>query len=512
MQTISGLLVESAVRNSPRLALVDDQRQLTYAQWLVRATRIANALRAASIASGDRLAVMADDEVSAVETYLGVWLAGATLVHVSARLAAPEVEYLLEDAEVRGFMWTPRLAEVADAVAGVDDLAVGLAIDPTPGSPYDEMIKAASTRRPEGQPSPATAAIIGYTSGTSGRPKGAVVSHQGLALATMLNAYNIRVPRYSRMAFSASLSFCAAIWGQVLPHLHVGGTVRLLGHYDVDSWVDRIERDRSTWTYLPTPLIGDFTEAVAQRPGVLEHLVTAMHAGSLAPRAYVARAVEVLGGRYLESYGMTEVMGCLSASDATDYTAVDADDAVLASAGRVVPNASVWIVRADGTAADVGEDGEIVAAVDPIFDGYWGDPVKTDSVYSDGVFRTGDAGHFDESSYLYVTARLVDMIVSGGMNVYPAEVERVLMMLPGVRHAAVFGVPHPKWVEGVAAAIVLAPGATLERDTVIEHCRRELASYKKPTQVEFIPEMPMVGNHKVDRRALRARFADLLPQ
>jgi acyl-CoA synthetase (AMP-forming)/AMP-acid ligase II len=512
LQTIGGLLVESANQNSQRLALIDDERQLTYGRWLERAIRIANALRAASIASGDRVAVMAHDEVGAIETYLGIWLSGATLVQVSARLAAPEVQYLLEDADVRGVMWTAGLAEVVANVAGIDDLAVALAIDPSSGSAYEKMLASASTAMPRVEPSPGAPAIIGYTSGTSGRPKGAVVSHRALAQATMRNAYNIRVPRYSRMAFSASLSFCAAIWGQVLPHLHAGGTVRLLGRYDVEAWIDRIERDRSMWTYLPTPLVGDFAEAVARKPRILEHLVTAMHAGSLAPRAHIARAVEVLGGRYLESYGMTEVIGCLSATVAADYADPGIADTVFESAGRVVPNASVWIVRNDGTRADVGEDGEIVAAVDPIFDGYWRDPSKTESVYSNGVFRTGDGGHFDDRSYLYVTTRLADMIVSGGMNVYPAEVERVLMMLPGVRHAAVFGIPHPKWVEGVAAAIVLAPGATLERDTVLRHCRRELASYKKPTWVEFIPELPLVGNQKVDRRALRARFADLQPQ
>jgi fatty-acyl-CoA synthase len=507
-ETIGGLLHASALRHTDRLAVVDDERSLTYGQWLERASRLGNALHRAGINPGDRVAVMAEDTVGAIETYLAVWLAGATLVQVSARLASPELQYLLENAEVSGVLWTPGLAEVVDRVTGLEDLAIACEIDPSPASGYERMIATASATVPRQRAAPQDAAIIGYTSGTSGHPKGAVVSQRTLTLSTMLSTYNIRVPRYSRLAFSASLTFCAAIWGQVLPHLYVGGTVRLLGHYDIDSWIAHIERDRANWTYLPTPLISDFAEAVARKPGILDHLVTAMHAGSVAPRAHVARAVEVLDGRYLETYGMTEVVGCISTTIASDYLPACPAQDILTSAGRPVANASVWIVREDGSIADAGEDGEIVAAVDPAFDGYWRDPEKTELANSAGVFRTGDGGRFDDHSYLYVTGRIADLIISGGMNVYPAEVERVLAMLPDVRQAAVFGVPHPDWVEGVAAAIVLAQGATLDRAAVIEHCRRELAGYKKPTRIEFVAELPVVGSQKVDKQALRARFAD----
>ena len=509
-ETIGGLMHASALRHGSRLAVVDDQRAVTYRQWLDRSARLANGLQAMGIAPGDRVAVMAHDTVGAIEAYLGIWLAGATLVQVSARLASPELQYLLENADVRGVLWTPGVADVVAGVSSLEDLALALPIDPDPGSAYETMIAAASATVPQDRQGPQDAAIIGYTSGTSGHPKGAVVSHRTLTLAAMLSAYNIRVPRYSRLAFSASLSFCAAIWGQVLPHLYVGGAIRLLGRYEIDSWVAQIKRDRSNWTYLPTPLISDFADAVAREPEILDHLVTAMHAGSVAPRSHIARAVEVLGGRYMETYGMTEVVGCISTTIASDYTpACDAVD-ILTSAGRPVANASAWIVRDDGSIADVGEEGEIVAVVDPAFDGYWRDVEKTSRVNADGVFHTGDGGRFDEHSYLYVTGRMTDVIISGGLNVYPAEVERVLAMLPDVRQAAVFGIPHARWVEGVAAAIVLVPGATLDRDAVIEHCRRELAGYKKPTRIEFVSALPTLGSLKVDKRALRERFAEPL--
>jgi acyl-CoA synthetase (AMP-forming)/AMP-acid ligase II len=506
--TIGGLLQASAFRHTNRVAIVDDKRSLTYGQWLDRSTRLANALRAGGISPRDRVAVVAHDTVGALEAYFAVWLAGATLVQTNARVAAPELQYLLENATINGLLWTPGLSAVVEGVSGLDDIALRCVIDPAADSAYEAIIRSGASVVPQASAAPEDAAIIGYTSGSSGRPKGAFVSHRALAMATRLSAYNVRVVRYSRMAFSASLSFCAAIWGQVLPHLYLGGMVRLLGHYDIDSWIHHIRRDRSNWTYLPTPLIADFADGVARNPEILDHLVTAMHAGSVAPRPHLARAIEVLGGRYLESYGMTEVVGCITATIGSDYTencgAVD----ILGSAGRPVVNASAWIANEDGSVADVGEEGEIVAVVDPAFDGYWNDPEGTASVYRDGVFRTGDAGRFDEEGYLYVTGRRSDMIVSGGMNVYPAEVERVLMMLPEVRQAAVFGIPHPRWSEGVATAIVLAPGASLDRNSVLEHCRRELAGYKKPTRIEFVPELPLLASQKVDKRVLRQQFAD----
>jgi len=507
-RTMGGLIHACAERYSDRIAFVDDERSLTYAEWLERGARVANSLTAAGVGVADRVAVMAEDKVGALEAYLGIWLAGATVVQVNARLAAPELQYLLEDADVLGFFWSPDLADVVGQVVGLDDLAMTAVIDPSEGSRYENLLASASSGVPIPPCEPADAGIIGYTSGTSGRPKGAVVSHRSLTMATMINVYNMRVPRYSRMAFSGSLTFCATIWGQVLPHVFVGGTTSLLGSYDIESWIACLKADRSTWTYLPTPLINDFAEAVGREPVILDHLVTVMHAGSLAPRPQVERVVEVLGGRYLESYGMTEVVGAISATSATDFgPESDAED-VLATAGRPVPNASMWIIGDEGAPVAPGESGEIAAAVDPAFDCYWNDPEKTEAVNSGGVFRTGDVGRVDEHGYLYVTGRRSDLIVSGGMNVYPAEVERVITSLPGVRQAAVFAIPHPRWVESVATAIVPAEGAELDRETVLAHCRRELASYKKPTRIEFVSELPVSASQKVDKRALGRRFSE----
>lgn len=507
-QTAGGLIHACATRHSNRIAFVDDERSVTYAEWLERGARLSHALAAAGIGVGDRVAVMAEDEVGALEGYLGIWLGGATAVQVNARLAAPEIQYLLEDADVSGFLWTPGLTEVVDGVPGLDDLAMTAVLDPSEGSRYETLLAAASSAVPMPRCGPADTAIIGYTSGTSGRPKGAVISHGSLTRATMINAYNLRVVPFSRMAFSGSLAFCATIWGQVLPHVFVGGTTSLLGTYDVESWIARIKADRSNWTYLPTPLIDDFSEAVRREPEILDHLITTMHAGSVAPRPHVERAVEVLGGRYLESYGMTEVIGAIAGTTAQDYGLDGQAEDVLATAGRPVPNASMWILDEEGVPVAPGEVGEIAAVVDPAFDGYWNEPEKTEAVNGGGVFRTGDLGRVDEHGYLYVTGRRSDLIVSGGMNVYPAEVERVLTSLPGVGQAAVFAIPHPRWVESVATAIVPAEGAELDRETVLAHCRRELASYKKPTRIEFVSELPVSASQKVDKQALSRQFSE----
>jgi fatty-acyl-CoA synthase len=173
-----------------------------------------------------------------------------------------------------------------------------------------------------------------------------------------------------------------------------------------------------------------------------------------------------------------------------------------------VPSARAWIVREDGSPADTGEDGEIMTAADTLFSGYFNDPEKTASVFDGTSFRTGDAGRMDEHGYIYVTGRRSELILSGGMNIYPAEVERVLMGLQGVRQVAVLGLPHERWGETVVAVVVADPAAGLDADAVIAHCRSELASYKKPTRVEFLDEIPVNTGQKADKRRLTELLTD----
>jgi acyl-CoA synthetase (AMP-forming)/AMP-acid ligase II len=504
--TIASLIVESASRNVSRTALTDAHRTVTYGEMVSSAARLSNALRGAGITKSSRIALLADDSAEAIESYLGVWLADCTVVHVSAKLAAPEVQRLLEDADVAALLYSDGLRDFVSRLNGLDDLRAVWSISGSwserKTSPFDRTSDTLSKLESQGTDT----AIIAYTSGTSGAPKGAVISHRALTLSTLLAPYSLRIPRFSRLTYTGSLSFPSTLWAQVLPHLWVGGVVNILGPYDIESWLDHLSFHRSTFTYLPSPLVSDFVDNLRHRPEILEHLQTVFHAGSAVSRSKVAEAVELLGNRYLEAYGATETVGPLSATVPSDYTAeCEANDA-LSSAGRPLPSATVWIAREDGSFADKDEEGEIVTRADTCFDGYFREPDKTLAVLSDGVYRTGDMGRIDGAGYIYVSGRHSELIVSGGMNVYPAEIERVLLDIKGVREVAVFGIEHDRWGETVAAAIVTEPGVRLDVEAIVAYCRSQLASYKKPTSVGFVEALPLTPNLKVDKSALRASF------
>ena len=504
--TMAELLLASARRHRTLPAVKDSERTMTYGEFVEWATRLSNVLRAEGVSDGDHVAVLAEDQVEGLAAYLGVWLAGATVVHLNARLAAPEVQYVLEDSDAKALLHTPGVGELVSSLSNLDDLGFVAALEDAIDTPLGSAMSKASSTPSALRTRPEDRAIIGYTSGTSGRPKGAIASHRAVVLTSRLAPYSFQIPLRSRNVFSGSLSFIGSVWGQVFPHLYVGGMVRLLGRYDADSWFAAIREDRANFTYLPTPLIPDFTTKVEADPGVLEHLRTIFHAGSLAPRPQVEALIDVIGERYLETYGSTEMIGAATATTPAMFTrGCDAAD-IYSSGGLPVPYGDVWIEAEDGSRVEAGTEGEIVANVDTRFDGYWKAPEKTADVMRNGGFHSGDIGYFDDAGFLYVSGRRSELIVSGGMNVYPAEVERVLLSDPSVREAAVFGVPHPRWGEGVAAAVVAQPGSGLEQDRVVEICKSQLASYKKPTRVFFLDELPVNAARKVDKRALIKRF------
>jgi acyl-CoA synthetase (AMP-forming)/AMP-acid ligase II len=218
--------------------------------------------------------------------------------------------------------------------------------------------------------------------------------------------------------------------------------------------------------------------------------------------------VDVVGDRYLEGWGMTENSGgLLTATTRTDIRGESGALDVLASTGQPVMDTLVEVTDDDGNplAHDGETVGELVAMAPTLFNGYWKRPEATAQAFRDGWWRTGDLGAIDAAGYVYVSDRRTDLVVSGGMNVYPSEVEACILRLPGVRECTVFGLPHDRWGQAVTAAVVCAPGAALTQAQVVAHCRANLASFKKPTAVHFMRELPRTTSGKVRRSLTRDR-------
>ncbi|MET0132057.1 MAG: AMP-binding protein, partial [Kibdelosporangium sp.] len=427
------------------------------------------------------------------------------------RLAGAEVTPILADADARAFVYT---ADVGSKVAALDvvsaiDLPVAIGERGAAGhQEFARLIEPASATRPDVARAPADLAIIGYTSGTTGRPKGVMHSQRTLLriLHHMPVHFDIR-PR-TRCAFTGTLSFVSGIWGVLLPHLFLGGELSFMAGLDPDEWFARMAAEGSQFTYLPTPLAGAFIEQVDRHPQVLDTLRVAMHSGSAMPATTMRAVVETIGSRFGEAYGMTETGAPVTRTEAADWTAACEADDVFASTGRPVHIAELAVLGPGGDHLPTGETGEIAVRSDTQFVGYYQRPDLTAESVVDGWLRTGDIGRLDQAGYLYVTDRAKDMIVSGGMNVFPAEVEAALADLPGLAEIAVFGVPDERWGETVVAVAVASdPG--LDAAALINAARQRLASYKKPTQVRFTDALPRTASLKVDKPELRRRWASL---
>lgn len=485
---VAELIVNACERGADRAALAQGDRTLTYTSLLGRAARCANMLDAAP---GERVAVFLTDTIESVEIFAGVALSGATLVPINARFLAAEASHVIADSGARTLVYSPPLAGQAHAIDGFGELRT---IEV--GAAYETLLAAASPSYRPAPIRPDDIAVIGYTSGTTGFPKGALCSHRAVTNCARLVPYVQGMVTGGTGTFTGSFSFVSALWGILYPHLWTGATLRLCDPSDIDGWFAAIARDRSTYTWVPSPLVRTFREHLERNRELLDHLLTVVHTGSKVPREFLADLVDVIGPRLVETWGLTESVGPLTATTRADFAGCGADD-LFASVGRPVPTAQVRML----------DSGELAARGDTMFSGYLHRDPDDPEFAVDGWFRTGDVGRIDDAGYVYIEDRAKDMIVSGGMNVYSAEVEMAIATLPGVVECAVFALPHDRWGETVAAAVVAQPGRGIDADAVIDHVRARLASYKKPTAVFFVDALPRNASMKVQKQALSAMVA-----
>ena len=503
-------VVSAAVPDEP--AIEGHGARRTHGGLRAGASAFAHALRELGIRPGDRVAIVVEDRVEAVEAYLGIGLAGATVLHVNDRLAPAEIDALLDLAPPAALVHTEGRSATAAALLA---LRPGLRVVSI-GAPVEGALAFADlVGRPETDPpavlvDPSSVAVMAFTSGTTGRPKAVPFDQATLARIIDLGAVNLRLGWRGRCAFIGTFSFPGGVYAVLLPHLRLGGSVFLISGSGVDTWLDVVRDHRITMTTMLSPLVREFTAAAQRRRQDLASLQTVLHSGSAIPPDDLAALVEVLDGRLLEAYGMTETGLPVTYTYPEDWTVAGADD-VHRSAGRPIPLVDVAILDPADRPVPVGEPGEICVRSPTLFQGYRLADVDDGGATgfdADGWFHSGDIGRRDAAGFVYVTDRLKDMIVSGGMNVFPGEVEAALREHPDVDDVAVVGVPHPRWDETVAALVVRRPGAALAEADVVAHARARLGAYKKPTVVAFADELPRNANTKVLKDQVRRILID----
>lgn len=517
--TVGDLVELGALRSPERAALrMREGGERTYAELDLRSSRLANALLGSGLEPGDRVAAWMTDGIEYVELYLAVAKAGMVMVPINAMLRAREASHPLRDSGSRALFCSAGTAGSPEELEGLSDLCLLVAVGeaaPQGWWRYEEdLVALGSPLRPP-PPDPGAPYLIGYTSGTTGAPKGAVLTHRSVLAIARLNAHSYRLPLYSVAAATGSMSFVATVPAHYLSHFYVGGTMVMMGRWDAESLLDTVAAERVTFTYLPAPTIPEFVELAVARRESWKTLTSILHSASRADPARLRELCEVVGGRFVEGLGMTENSGGLvTATTREDIEGESAARDLFASTGRAVAESAVALVGPDGEPLphDGETIGELAIRTPALMSGYWNRPEETASALRDGWYRTGDLASIDPAGYVYVADRRTDLIVSGGINVYPTEVEEVIRTIPGIDDCAVVGLPHERWGQTVVAAVTLDGSRPIDAAAVIEHCRTELASFKKPTEVAFVDELPRTTSLKVRRSAVRELLTEKIAE
>jgi fatty-acyl-CoA synthase len=490
-------------RNSGNdVACVDlsENRRLTYREFDRRIARLAGWLRAAGVARGERAAILAQNCTDVFELQFACGRLGAIFVPLNWRLTVPELSFIVGDAAPRVLIHDPELVETAAAlrqvVPGLQLLQRGGA-----ASDYEAALAGAKPLERLEHVTHDDVSTIMYTSGTTGRPKGAMITH-GM---TFWNVVNLGGP--------AEVSF-TSVFLAVLPLFHTGGLncySNPVFHAGGQVLVPRAFEPGEALRIFADPEVGltHFFGVPAHYQFMLQHpdfaptdlstLRVAGVGGAPMPvpllEAWLARGVALIQG-----YGMTETSPgvlCLDRRDAARK---------IGSAGKPLLHTETRVVDEAGNDVPRGEMGELWVRGPNITPGYWNRPEANETSFTDGWLHTGDAARVDDEGYYYIVDRTKDMYISGGENVYPAEVESVMYQIPELAEAAVIGVPDERWGEIGKAIVVVKPGQVLTAEQILDHCRENLARYKLPRTIEFVDALPRNATGKVHKPTLRQMF------
>ena len=500
-------VLQGKVRLDPaKTAIIFEDERVSYADLQARAARVATALIAAGVPEGGRVCYLGRNTARFFDIAFGCAQANTVLVPINWRLAPAEIGYTVDDSEARILFVSREFLATAQAVLALDGLHCALVLidGEDPGAtPFEEWLRGCDglAARPAGDDD---VVFQIYTSGTTSKPKGAQLTHRNIMSALRLvtdKAFGqwtaadlLLIPLPLFHAGGAIVSLYA---------FHLGATLVLTRDADIARIIAAFETHPITKLGVVPALMGMLLKDPGFSRTALPTLDTVLFGGSPVSPDVLRKALSRFGCPMTQLFGMTEssvsVTGIIFARDEDDTQR-------LLAAGRALPGVDLRIVGPEGDVMPVGKAGEIVVRSSMVMKGYWKRPEQTADVLRDGWYHTGDVGHLDESGNLYVHDRLRDIIISGGENVYPNEVENVLAEHPDVAEVAVIGVPDLKWGEAVKAVVVARAGASPDPAALVEFARRRIAAYKCPRSFDFVEQLPRNALGKVLRRELRQPY------
>lgn len=492
-----------ALSSPAKVAIIDagSGSSLTYQELDERATRLANHLRArCGVGPGDRIAILAMNRAEVLEAFFAAAKLTAILVPLNYRLAPPELQYILEDSGPKVLLYEKEFAPLLGSARQHLAIKHQIELDKC----YEDVLASSSPEAIEVQSFDAEMPVlIIYTSGTTGRPKGALLSHRMLTWNSINTTIGWDIVSTDVTTVHMPLFHTGGFNVLTLPLLHAGGTVVMLRAFDVEEVLRALEDYRCT-IFFGVPTI---FQMMLESPRFATTDLSAMRyfisGGAPCPIPLI-EAIHAHGVAFTQGYGLTEVgPNCfrLSLNDALRKAG---------SIGFPTFHSEARIVDESGREVRQGEIGELLLNGGHVCSGYWGNSEATAAALSDGWFRTGDLARQDEEGYYYIAGRAKDMIISGGENIYPAEVEAVLHEHPGIASAALLGLADPKWGERPVAAVVACKDSVVTAADIVDFCSGKLARYKIPKQVFFVEEFPLLDSGKVSKRVLKEQIEKIV--
>lgn len=508
MQVLGDIPRKGARLHGDKECLVFEGRRLTYKELNERVNRLANYLLSLGLDGFKHIAVLAENCHQYVEIYFAAAKAGCVTVPLNFRLAGNELVTILKDAEVKVLFFGQGYADTAGEIAREVGIGILVSIE---GSEegclfYEELLANSPGTDPELAIDENQMAILMYTGGTTGRPKGVMLSHRNLMTAMLDLTLTYRFDKNETTCFILPI-FHASLW-PVLCVLIVGGKVAILRRPELAKILELVQGEKCTHINAIPTIYNWLMEYPDLDKFDLSSLKKISYAGSPIAPVLLKKMIRKFGNVLWQGYGLTEAAPEMTTLLPEDHVVEGPPEKVrrLNSVGQEMYMLTAKVVREDGSEAAPGEVGEIVARGKNVMMGYWKMPDKTSEALKDGWLHTGDMGTIDEDGYVYLMDRKHDMIITGGENVYPREVEDVLHEHPAVMEVAVVGVPDEKWGEAVKAVVVLKEGRKATAEDIIKFTKSRLANYKCPKSVDFRDSLAKTGVGKIARSEIKREY------
>ncbi len=516
---VGSLLTKAAQSVPGRVAVIYGDLRRSYRETNARADRLASALRGAGISKGDRVAILQHNCPELLESLFGIFKAGAVAVPINARLHPKEYAYIVADSGAKAVIFTE---EYADGLASVREempeasLFVCIGTTPPWAREYEAFLQQGAGTHADVACTADDLAWLFYTSGTTGKPKGAMVTHGNLQFMTDHYPREVYTLRDDDVVMHAGpMTHGSGLW--ILP-ITAGGATQLIPSsrsFDPEHIFQLIETEKVTKiAFIAPTMITMLINAPASAKYNTSSLRFLGYGGAPMYVEDLKRAVQRFGPVFCQIYGQGESPMTISMLTPQDHAPSDDPEAEkrLASAGRVREDIIVAVL--DDQDRELGDEqiGEIAIRGDVVMKGYWNKPEATAEAFKNGWYHTGDLGKRDAGGYIYLLDRKKELIISGGANIYPREVEEVLLLHPGLLEVAVIGIPDRLWGESVMAVVRPRPGVEVTEQELTELCRSHLAGYKKPRFFRFVSDLPKSGYGKILKRELKQQIVDAMKE